>query len=259
MFVPHPSFRFPKGKSIRLWRYLDVPKFLSMLEYRSLFFCRMDKLGDAFESSVPKNMTDMYQAEVERQLGLGTEDGKKIAETLRHNTRAFVWSANVAALCCYANCWHINQRESDAMWAAYLKTPEGVALQSSPARLVSSLSRSPVEIHIGRVEYVDYENANFLNADGTMNTFNYVVKKRLEYQHEKELRAVIWNTPENGAAFSSNPVGAMVPTDLDKLIKRIVVSPNSSRWFHDLIVAIARRYAIRSPVVSSEMARKPIR
>ena len=32
-----------------LWRYMDLAKLLSLLQNKSLFFSRMDKLGDQFE------------------------------------------------------------------------------------------------------------------------------------------------------------------------------------------------------------------
>jgi hypothetical protein len=50
----HESFRLPTNKDIPIWRYMDLAKYLSMLDRRSLFFARATLLGDPFEGSTPK-------------------------------------------------------------------------------------------------------------------------------------------------------------------------------------------------------------
>ena len=43
----------PSGNE-KIWRYLDFAKFINILDKKSLFFSRVDKLGDPFEGSFPK-------------------------------------------------------------------------------------------------------------------------------------------------------------------------------------------------------------
>ena len=50
----HEVFEWPKDTDASAWRYLDLPKYLSMLDSQALFFCRLDKLGDPFEGSLPR-------------------------------------------------------------------------------------------------------------------------------------------------------------------------------------------------------------
>ena len=47
------------------------------------------------------------------------------------------------------NCWHMNDFESEAMWKLYLKSNEGIAIQSTYQRLIDSLSNTDLSIHIG--------------------------------------------------------------------------------------------------------------
>lgn len=54
MHSNHPSFIQPKDGSIKIWRYIDFTKLVSMLSTQSLYFTRSDKLGDPFEGSYPK-------------------------------------------------------------------------------------------------------------------------------------------------------------------------------------------------------------
>ena len=37
-----------------VWRYTDVPKFVSLLAHRALYFARLDRLDDPFEGSLPR-------------------------------------------------------------------------------------------------------------------------------------------------------------------------------------------------------------
>jgi hypothetical protein len=39
-------------------KYLDITKFLSLIQRRSLFFCRLDKLEDQFEGTTAKKNFD---------------------------------------------------------------------------------------------------------------------------------------------------------------------------------------------------------
>jgi hypothetical protein len=45
--VTHPSFRQPRDPRICLWRYMDLSKFVALLQERALVFARADKLGDS--------------------------------------------------------------------------------------------------------------------------------------------------------------------------------------------------------------------
>ena len=47
----HESFRLPTNKDISIWRYMDLGKYLSMLDRRSLFLARAGLLGDPFEGA----------------------------------------------------------------------------------------------------------------------------------------------------------------------------------------------------------------
>jgi hypothetical protein len=44
---------YPK-ENYKVYKYFDIIKFISLLQRKSLFFCRLDKLEDKFEGSSPK-------------------------------------------------------------------------------------------------------------------------------------------------------------------------------------------------------------
>src|ERR1700730_7601931 len=53
MISEHPSFTHPSNQT-RLWRYMDLSKFVALIQTAKLHFARADTLGDPFEGSVPR-------------------------------------------------------------------------------------------------------------------------------------------------------------------------------------------------------------
>jgi len=114
----HSAFNHPGGNDI-IWRYLNLDKFISLLERKSLFFCRADRFSDPFEGSLPKREAD-YRIVNQEQASIfygkpfnreqAFENIIAMAEMHKNLKRAVV-----------INCWHINKHESDGMWQLYLK------------------------------------------------------------------------------------------------------------------------------------------
>ena len=75
----HKSFKEPEDVEAKIWRYLDLAKFLAMIEKKTLFFCRIDKLGDPFEGSRPRG-EDTFWAELLKKH----KDKEKIIKSNRN-------------------------------------------------------------------------------------------------------------------------------------------------------------------------------
>lgn len=56
MYKEHPVFQQPNNENIKIWRYMDFTKFMSLLDTKKLFFTRADKFEDPFEGSWPKKI-----------------------------------------------------------------------------------------------------------------------------------------------------------------------------------------------------------
>jgi hypothetical protein len=54
MYEDHPVFAQPISDTVKVWRYMDFTKFVSLIDSRCLFFTRADKFNDSFEGSWPK-------------------------------------------------------------------------------------------------------------------------------------------------------------------------------------------------------------
>ena len=44
----------PENPDIKVWRYMDFTKLVSLYSRQALYFSRLDHLGDTFEGSLPK-------------------------------------------------------------------------------------------------------------------------------------------------------------------------------------------------------------
>jgi hypothetical protein len=232
-----------------------------MLETGSLYFSRADYLGDPFECSLPVGMVKRYLADIEKAKAEGTQEGVERAKILEGNIQFFFEHSRWSALSMYVNCWHMNKHESDAMWKIYPSGSEGVAILSTPTRLVKAVQGNNERISIGKVSYADYETLDLHSKDGGFNLLNFVAPKRLSFRHENELRAVIWRSNEELAdneGYIPCPPGLKVPANLHQLISAVYVSPTSQAWFRELVQAINKRYRISAEVRASKLAQMPV-
>ena len=61
MFQKHFLCREPEDRQSIIWRYLDLAKYMHLLETASLHFTRADRLGDPFEGSYSRPTIDVRQ------------------------------------------------------------------------------------------------------------------------------------------------------------------------------------------------------
>jgi hypothetical protein len=219
----------------------NFTKFVSLIDKGALFFVRADKLDDPFEGAITKKMG----------IGLKTTGGYR---------RVF-----------FVNSWHMSDFESAAMWKLYLKSDEGVAIQTTFKRLANAFNASSKhEVFIGKVKYTDYENEVIPQG----NLFNRFLNKRKSFEHEKEVRAMLLHIDKNDDALDeagnyiinstsltqkreSAETGVYVDVNLDSLIQKIYISPYSKKWFASLVQSIINKYGIKADVIPSGLMDKP--
>ncbi len=251
MYKEHPAFVKPQGNKVKLWRYMDFTKFVSLLEKEQLFFARADKLGDIFEGSYP--MGNVQQRTIKNQ---------KMLEQIPSYIR---WDLNIKSRdktmsqfhkklrnSIFINSWHESQYESAAMWKLYLKSNEGIAIQSTFGRLKDCFKQNTPDIYIGKVHYRDYLTEKIPGN----NFFAPFLHKRKSFEHEKEVRALLieytWTKdglPNLSKAPSSDGIG--VPVDLEKLVANIYVAPENPKWFFELVKSVTKRYGLSKPLQSA--------
>ena len=156
------------------------------------------------------------------------------------------------------NCWHMNEHESAAMWKLYLKSDEGIAVQSTYNKLRSSISDDE-NVNLGVVKYIDYETEWI---DGRVNLLTPFVHKRKSFEHEREVRAVVTKWPNIEGTIDSNHEtignGLKIKVDIEHLIEQIYIAPSTPDWFSDMVRALILRYGYAFNVVQSKLSEQPI-
>lgn len=245
MYKEHPLFISPQNPAAKIWRYQDLPKLVSLLDRRALFFPQAAYLGDPFEGSLSRANIGMRPQVYGDRASMISE---RVTPYFRNMTKHT-----------YISCWHLNDCESAALWSIYGKVAESVAVQSTFERLVRSIGGDDHDVFIGQVNYVDYDTT-WIPEGNALSPF---LHKRRSFEYEKELRAVIQSAPLNaegqlnvfGPGISP---GIEVPVNLDGLVEAIYVSPQAPPWVANVVRSIVSKYGINSEVVQSRLAEDPV-
>jgi len=261
-YAPHEVFEPPRPNA-RLLRYMNFTKFVSMLDTKALYFTRVDRLGDRFEGSMSRTNLRARDAKDTRVIDAGRPELLRQWEQMRR------WMPQQT----FVNCWTRSGYESVAMWRMYVGDGNGVAIESNLRRLTESIHQEPRPVFIGQVKYIDFDR-DFIPEDNAMHPFT---RKRRSFEYEKEVRALtstmfagidgadVGVTDEAASSTKREPVpvpppasGLLVPSDLERLVRRVRVSPVSPSWFTELVDSVIRRYGFTFAVTQSDIDGEPV-
>jgi hypothetical protein len=215
-FVPDAAV----DRSLRLFRFQDFTKYVATLDQRALYFTAANHLADPYEGVRSKHAIDAFSG--------CAEPGEELKRSV------------------LVNSWHANAHESAAMWRIYLKSDEGVAIETSVERLTDAFASTDDALYMGAVRYLDYERDEGPGG-GDLGPF---FCKRKAYEYEREVRLV--------ARCGATPgEGRYVACDLGRLIERVVLSPGAHAWFGELVSSVTRHYGFDFRIETSELARSP--
>lgn len=254
MYQANTLFRQPDNEDIKVWRYMDFTKFISLIDKRKLHFARADKFDDddPFEGSWPKK-----SHELRNKLFAGiSEEGQKMSnEEVSRMVKSF-------KLYNFISCWHANEFESAAMWKLYLKSDKGIAIQSTYSRLKKCIIDDE-SVFLGKVSYINYET-------DSINIFEPVapfVHKRKSFDYEQEIRAIVLKIPPNVSPSSNlgfvnpdkEPIkdGLLIAVDIEILIQKVYVAPDTPLWFYELVNSTIKKFVYDFDVEQSQMDRSP--
>ena len=238
----------------KLWRYMDLGKFIHLISSRKLYFASADSFEDPFEGAKGiverKEKWDTYYLDQFRQAIRtipGATPEKLTPEHIEKNAQRLLTDLNLSGEWqrehTFINCWHNNEFESEAMWKLYsINTQNAVAIQTTAAHLYEALDRNP-DVTIGKVKYVDY-NERFIPINGA---YWY---KRKSFEHEREVRAVTTKHDELSK-------GLAIPIEIDTLIDCVYISPYAPKWFEEVVLSVIEKYGLSVPVRYSEMTKRP--
>lgn len=222
--LEHPCFPQPKDTNTKVWRYMDLSKFLYLIHRQSLFLSRQDLFNDPHEGSVPKvNFIERQKFE---------EEHSGFAQALKSITIQRRKSM-------YINCWRLDNFESEAMWKLYCPDNKGLAIQTTYGKLVESVSSDDF-LYIGQVTYIDFETEWFPET----NAFYTSMHKRKAFEHEKEIRLVKSDSKYWAVGSSEPPTGIDCNWEINT-IENIFVNPYSEHWYYEVIRELLEKYNIK--------------
>lgn len=236
-----------------LWRYMDLAKFISLLEHKSLYFAAANTFEDRFEGAKGiverKEKWDVFYKKffIEAMLTCPVEPKEEwTPEKLEKESERLLYEMNSSGekdrQFTFINCWHLNEHESEAMWKLYSKDiTNAIAIRTTVKDLKESFGNN--YFPIGKVKYIDYEK-EFASINGA---FWY---KRKSFEYEKEVRVITrrHNIKEHGL---------YIPVDLMKLIKGVYISPYAPEWFVDVVKTVLRKYRLNIQISYSKLLEKP--
>lgn len=216
-----------------LWRYMDFPKFLMLLQRKHLFFTRVGTLYDKYEGHATQ--ADYYYYQERYMPSMGKKDLESYGGVMDE--------VDEARDKYYVNCWREGESESVGMWSVYTKDGYGVALKSDVRSLQDSLGTVDIEddsydLEINRVNYTDH--FDFVAPFSPQ--VPKILRKGVEYEFENEVRAYIRTDIEPQS-------GIHVEVNLAQLIDEVVIGPGVEEWYIDLVRKVLDKHNLHNKVV----------
>lgn len=192
----------------RLFRYMSLAQFISLVENRKLFLRKVKLWDDPWEAP-------------DDQLPIIRDDGKQI-------TAESLLTASTVG-----QCWTY-EKDSDAMWRIYSSDRQGIMIETT-VRYFSSIDNLR---HASLAKVIYYNKGNYIKIRKEIaNNSSYafagdMVLKREAFKHENEVRFLvclqaypneienIWDIPVVG--FGIEP---------EFFIESITFDPRADEWF----------------------------
>ncbi len=278
MHDPHPIFRPPPDMDGKIWQYMELAEFVSMLHRKALFFIKANKLRDPYEGLIPQfnnNMTrgpdyNEEEEEEEKQHFQSQDESKHFVQRL---PQTMLQQFQLYRELVLINPWHYNEYESAAMWNLYSHENAGIAIQSTTTRLSKCFrDNNDDTIWIGKVHYLDFSK-DWMNEWN--NLFQAFVTKRKSFEYENEIRAVTclpddrlsseWTIKTTNREWVSlskwrivNPrdltdKGKYVNAKLQTLIEKVYIAPYAESWFEEVVESLLSKYELNATVTKSDL------
>lgn len=224
-----------------VWRYMTFSRFIWLLQKKSLWLSRVDKLDDAWEMA-------LAGAQLDHTLSSGpiSPIGEPQRESPLERARRIValWRNTT-----FVNCWSGFGPESHALWRLFCGATEGVAIRTTLMGLKQAVPR----LNVMRVEY---REPGVYRVTPTRDELVSVKRKSFEY--EQEIRIVATDEVSD-PTFTPWETGLQVPFDFENAIHGIVIHPAADESFFAAVAGAVDHWApkLTHRVTWSHMREKP--
>lgn len=256
--------KIPEDENEKLWKYLDIWKFIDLLSTSKLHFTRADIIqkNEPFDGKYPDKL---YEILKNAFLELNKGDDKLASmDTFFHQQFDKILSKLF-----FINCWNTSPHESTALWKIYTQNNQGIAIQTTYKKLMDSIRKK--SIYPGLVNYIDhrtlkFDNGNSLNYQG--NAFYHSFLKHISYNYEKEFRLVYYELNKRyiksgtkkiksgvkiGYAYDTREWIKIPINNLSNLVENIYASPFMESWQIEILDILLNKFKINKKIKHSEL------
>lgn len=211
--------------NIPLWRYMDLWKFLKIINSSSLFFPSVSLLGDQQEGKIPNRVFELMK---EHENNNGRSDN--FVEVYREFVENYSINSTLVL------SWNAAENESFALWKMYAKDKLGIAIKTNFEKLKMAFKDTPEKIYIGEVKYYDNEKPEY-----DVVSFSTLLTKHIYYSFEREVRCLTrLEDNEKNINFKN------IKVDLNELIEDVYLSPFAfESGLHEIIEHLKEKHKLQ--------------
>ena len=223
-----------------IWHYLRFDYFQALLKNKAILLTRLDKQSDEKDGMFSDANTRQWSPTVQKLLdrsGFTVQVEKNDAAQLQ-------WTNQILRQRAFIHCWSIRSKESALMWNSFIRgNSRSVAVRSTVGSLSFALEGQPVEIL-----RMLYYPAGQSRPDWSY-TAPFSAKDKAAHFHERELRVLTMLESDE----AENADHKLIPVDLKKLLRKIVVHPASSKEFRLEVRNELKTHGIPAHVAGSQL------
>jgi hypothetical protein len=209
----------------KIWRFMNLFKFESLINTKTLHFARIDQFKDKLEGITPISSIESIKSDSQRTKEENNETLRMYKIRMENNRKSS-----------FACCWHINDTVNYDLWNEYGGgSNQSIAIQTNAAKLDKVLKKTGFPVLNEPIQYFEEPYFN-------QNVYWFpTLFKRAEYNHEREFRSILFvhGFELNGLNIKINP---------EELIRKIYVHPDASKDFFKKIRFMVKESGLRIPV-----------
>lgn len=267
-----------------LQRYMNLPKFIYLLQESALYLPKMSKFEDHLEGGLTakdfiSRSNDAAIIDIAMNSLWPTVNEKpehrrirlEQVDSMKRTLDARTFETPFGSYCCndveklfsrcrewiYVSCWHRSHHECSAMWSLYGTDKNSVCIFTTEEKLRDQIQQedgtNTTILH--DVEYLDHKSSTLDKCSLAPFT-----SKALPFCFEKELRIISYNPKIdlNVATDNSASGEILLIKSLSQLIDKILISPKADPWFASSIKRLCSAYELNIEITESSLRTKRV-
>ncbi len=223
-----------------IWHYLRFDYFKELLKNNALWLTRLDKQSDKNDGMYSEANFRQWTPTIQKLLA---KTGFTVKAEKNDETQ-LQWTNQILRQRAFIHCWSIRSKESASLWNLFVPNDScSIVIRSTVGNLLSALEGQRVEIL-----RMLYFSAGQPRPDWSY-TAPFSAKDKAAHIHERELRVLTLLESDE----AENADHKLIPVDLKKLLRKIVIHPASSKEFRLEVRNELKTHGIPAHVAGSQL------